>query len=182
MAKREIERWITVNGVHIPVYKGDNVKTAIKRNIDKFNTPNNKKSDDDIKEEQIIKNKEQADKASNKESFILKQDITETKNTLSRAMKAQQTRMNKLGGKAYEETDTYAKYEIQNSAYAQPRSASERALNKVKEVTGYDDIKVHRGKGTNTSTLFEYSYKNKKIAEFRQRYDSMKGTLKIYKK
>lgn len=35
MAKREIKRWITINGVHVPIYEGSSVKEAVNNFIDK---------------------------------------------------------------------------------------------------------------------------------------------------
>ena len=52
MAK-EVEKLITVNGVHIPIFKGESKKDAINRFVAKKN--------DDIKQKQIAKNKEEAD-------------------------------------------------------------------------------------------------------------------------
>lgn len=37
MAKREVESWITVNGVHIPIYKGETKNEAVRRGIKERN-------------------------------------------------------------------------------------------------------------------------------------------------
>jgi hypothetical protein len=57
MSKREIERWITVKGVHVPIFEGQTKEEAVKNYISK---------EEHEKQTQIAKNKEQASKASNK--------------------------------------------------------------------------------------------------------------------
>lgn len=56
MAEREIERWITVNGTRVPIFAGESEKDAINRSIAKSNS--------DKMEQDIKRNKEQAEKAS----------------------------------------------------------------------------------------------------------------------
>ena len=58
MAQKEPERWITVNGRHIPVYEGETKDQAVNRYIAKQN--------EETKEKQIAKHKEQADKLNGK--------------------------------------------------------------------------------------------------------------------
>ena len=58
MAEREIERWITVNGSRIPIFKGESEKDAVNRSI----ADKNEKT----KNEQIAKRKEDIDKLNGK--------------------------------------------------------------------------------------------------------------------
>ena len=60
MAKeqREVEKWITVNGKHIPVFKGESTNDAYNRVVAKDN--------EDIKQKQIAKRKEETDKLNGK--------------------------------------------------------------------------------------------------------------------
>lgn len=58
MSEREIKGWITVNGVHVPLFEGESKKDAISRAIAETN-----ESD---KERQIARNKEQADQLNGK--------------------------------------------------------------------------------------------------------------------
>lgn len=58
MAEREIERWITVNGEHIPIFKGQSVKDAVNKAIAKHNEKK--------KEKDIQRNKEEADRLNGK--------------------------------------------------------------------------------------------------------------------
>ena len=36
MAQREVKRWITVNGVHVPIFEGQSVKQAVREHIDQI--------------------------------------------------------------------------------------------------------------------------------------------------
>lgn len=56
---REVESWITVNGQHIPIFKGESKQDAVNRAIANKN--------EDTKEKQIAKAKEQADKLNGKD-------------------------------------------------------------------------------------------------------------------
>lgn len=69
MAK-EIEKWITVNGRHVPVYKGESADAAIKRSVTK--------QEEEQKAKDIAKNKQAADRASGKsenDKSVKKSDI-----------------------------------------------------------------------------------------------------------
>lgn len=73
--KGEPEKWITVNGNHIPVYKGQSNMDAIYWHSINGNKPEpeskNKtlKKDEDTKEKQIKKSKEEADRLNNEEKI-----------------------------------------------------------------------------------------------------------------
>lgn len=56
MAERKIKQWITINGVHVPIYEGESKEDAAKRAISK--AQENRKKDDDQKEKDIQKNKD----------------------------------------------------------------------------------------------------------------------------
>ena len=58
MAEREVDQWITVNGKHIPIYKGESKQDAINRAIAKRN--------EDNKDKQIANNKKQSDELNKK--------------------------------------------------------------------------------------------------------------------
>lgn len=58
MAEKEIKQWITINGQHVPIFEGESKQDAVNRAIAKNN--------EDVKEKQIAKNKEQADKLNGK--------------------------------------------------------------------------------------------------------------------
>ena len=58
MAERKITGWFTMNGNHIPIYEGETTRDAMNRAVAKMN--------EDKKNEQIKKNKEQADKLNGK--------------------------------------------------------------------------------------------------------------------
>ena len=60
MAERKITGWFTMNGNHIPIYEGETTRDAMNRAVAKMN--------EDKKNEQIKKNKEQADKLNGKRS------------------------------------------------------------------------------------------------------------------
>ena len=51
--ERDIERWVTINGVHIPVFKSSGIKSTVNKNLDD-------------REKQINNNKKQADKLNKK--------------------------------------------------------------------------------------------------------------------
>ena len=81
MAEREIERWITVNGTRVPIFKGESVEDAIKRKIGNKKETDKKESetkqtetqkqissDQDKKEEQIANNRREAEQAGNKQA------------------------------------------------------------------------------------------------------------------
>lgn len=57
MAK-EVKKWITIHGVHIPIYDGESEHDALNRAVSEFNEKK--------KNSQIAKNKEQADKLNGK--------------------------------------------------------------------------------------------------------------------
>lgn len=56
MAKREVKEWITVNGVHIPIFDGQSKDAAVKQYMN---------HDEKQKDTQIKKNKEQANRLNN---------------------------------------------------------------------------------------------------------------------
>ena len=58
MAEREVERWITVNGQHIPIFKGESKQDAYNRYVAEVN--------EDTKQKQIAKHKSEADKLNGK--------------------------------------------------------------------------------------------------------------------
>ena len=64
MAEREVEKWITVNGKHVPVYKGESSQDA-------FNRATVKQAEDK-KARDIARNQEAANKASGKASSLAK--------------------------------------------------------------------------------------------------------------
>lgn len=66
--KREPKEWITVNGIHIPIYEGETKAQAINRHIIEKN--------EETKEKQIEANKKQADELSAKKK---KPDEKDTK-------------------------------------------------------------------------------------------------------
>lgn len=53
----DIERWITVNGVHVPIMHGEKAEDAIKKHF-----ANNAKDSTDSKQKQIAQNKSEGDK------------------------------------------------------------------------------------------------------------------------
>ena len=57
MPEREVKDWITINGVHVPIYEGETKDDAAKRAITK--QKENIKKNEDLKEKQIAKNKEE---------------------------------------------------------------------------------------------------------------------------
>ena len=63
MAKeREIERWITVRGSHVPLYEGQTVKEAVQSVVNRSDaTAKQIQKDADKKEAEIAKNKAEAD-------------------------------------------------------------------------------------------------------------------------
>ena len=63
MAEREIEKWITVNGARVPIYKGESQSDAVNRAIANKN--------EDIKEKQIADRKKESDEL-NKKSIMSK--------------------------------------------------------------------------------------------------------------
>lgn len=71
--QKEVKQWITINGIHIPLFEGEAVKDAVSRmKNNKTAGPKNKDSkfsgdSKDYKAEQIAKNKAEADRL-NKES------------------------------------------------------------------------------------------------------------------
>lgn len=78
MAEREIKQWITVNGVHIPIYEGQSKAEAVaeytKKRVD---------DDEDKKQKQIAQNKEEAE--ARKDNGSKEQKITELKKKLEEA-------------------------------------------------------------------------------------------------
>ena len=63
MAEREILGWITVNGNHVPVYKGESPSMATKRFLkEKATTDKQVDTDNKEKERSIEQNKKQAEK------------------------------------------------------------------------------------------------------------------------
>ena len=58
MAKKEPEKWITVNGVHIPIYEGESEKEAIKRVTQKQVSRDNKKVAKSNSEKLVAKDKD----------------------------------------------------------------------------------------------------------------------------
>lgn len=70
--QKEVKQWITVNGMHIPLFEGESKKDAISKLKNKTKGPDFKESkvsgdSKDYKAEQIAKNKAEADRL-NKES------------------------------------------------------------------------------------------------------------------
>ena len=61
MSEREIERWITVNGARVPIFKGESQSDAISRSIAERN--------EKLKDAQIAKAKEQADELNTKSTM-----------------------------------------------------------------------------------------------------------------
>ena len=60
MEEREIARWVTWNGHHVPIYEGEDTQSAVKR----YKKEKAEKQADYEKRLQIAKNKVQANKAS----------------------------------------------------------------------------------------------------------------------
>lgn len=60
MANREPVDWITINGVHIPIYEGESKNDAFNRAIKE-----KLKADEEKKSKEIQRNKEEADKLNN---------------------------------------------------------------------------------------------------------------------
>lgn len=64
MAERKIKQWITVNGVHVPIYEGESKADGVKRAIEKAKS--NAKTNEDQKAKDIAKNKAQKDELNGK--------------------------------------------------------------------------------------------------------------------
>lgn len=64
MAERKIKQWITINGVHVPIYEGESKEDAVKRSISK--AKENVKANEDQKAKDIAKNKVEKDKLNGK--------------------------------------------------------------------------------------------------------------------
>ena len=62
MTEREIERWVTIRGARVPIYKGESVKDALNRRVVERN--------EQIKDAQIQKNKDIADSLNKKSEKI----------------------------------------------------------------------------------------------------------------
>ncbi len=61
MATKEIKQWITINGVHVPIYEGETKADAAKRAI--FKQKENIKKNESDKEKDIARNQANKDKA-----------------------------------------------------------------------------------------------------------------------
>ena len=57
MAERKVKQWITVNGVHVPIFEGESKSDAVKRAIDKAKS--NANANEDQKAKDIAKNEKQ---------------------------------------------------------------------------------------------------------------------------
>lgn len=73
MADRKVKQWITINGVHVPIYEGESKQDAVKRAIGK--AQDNAKANEDQKAKDIAKNKAEKDKLNGKDDFILKDEV-----------------------------------------------------------------------------------------------------------
>lgn len=63
---RQIKQWITVNGVHVPIFEGESKADGVKRAIEKAKS--NAKANENQKEKDIAKNKAEKDKLNEKET------------------------------------------------------------------------------------------------------------------
>ena len=81
MADREVSSWITINGQHVPIFKGETKEDAAKRAIKR--SQENIKKDGSEKDKQIKKNKAEKDKLNGKEELtnhnIKKEQISSLK-------------------------------------------------------------------------------------------------------
>lgn len=66
MSDKEIKQWITINGVHIPIFEGEKKSDAIQRHIAEVTKQNEK-----TKEKQIAKNKKEAKERNEDTSYRL---------------------------------------------------------------------------------------------------------------
>lgn len=66
MADKKVKQWITINGVHVPIYEGESKDDAVKRAINRGSE--NAKNNEDLKEKQIAKNKAQKDELNGKKA------------------------------------------------------------------------------------------------------------------
>lgn len=67
MAERKVKAWITINGVHVPIYEGESKEDAVKRSISK--AKENVKANEDQKEKDIARNKAERDKLNEKSKY-----------------------------------------------------------------------------------------------------------------
>ena len=67
MAERKVKQWITVNGVHVPIFEGESKADGVKRAIEKAKS--NAKANEDQKAKDIAKNQAEKDKLNGKESI-----------------------------------------------------------------------------------------------------------------
>lgn len=75
MAERKVKAWITVNGVHVPIFEGESKEDAVKRSISK--AKENAKANEDQKEKDIAKNKAIKDKMN---KYVTDEVLKEGKN------------------------------------------------------------------------------------------------------
>lgn len=76
MAERKVKQWITVNGVHVPIFEGESKADAIKRSIEKQKS--NVKANEDQKAKDIARNKAEKDTLNKKDTTKPKQSEVQT--------------------------------------------------------------------------------------------------------
>lgn len=135
MANKEPKQWITVNGVHVPIFDGESKEDAVKRMISKVADKN---ADD--KKKQIQKNKEQADSLNKAERIKeLQKELENTKGILARGRIQRKIDMIQEDWKGTEEeyiayrNSKYEKERAQKQKEYEERKQKEEALKKAAE-------------------------------------------------
>ena len=137
MADKEPIGWITVNGVHVPLYEGESKEDAVNRAIAKHN--------EDKKESDIAKAKEQSDKLNGKQSneqkiAELQKKKDETQSFLQKGLIQQEIDMLKANWKGTKEEwrehinkQREAEQKQKEEAYKVKKAAEEKAKHDKEE-------------------------------------------------
>ena len=101
MAEREVEKWITVNGARVPIFKGESHGDAVNRAIAQKN--------EDIKNKQIADRKKESDELNKKSTMQKNADALglDYKKTAEKLVKEFERKKAELEKTPHSQTDKY---------------------------------------------------------------------------
>lgn len=153
MAEREVEKWITVKGRHIPVFKGESADDAYNRSV--------AKSNEEIRAKQIAERKTETDKLNGKKSTDTTDDIPKLVSqgsslddakdkALSQIIKDYQNQgykvvprkfTTKKSGRIYDHSENSVESKVNNGRLSKTSQAYQH-YKSVKDSGEYSDVKL----------------------------------------